>query len=599
MCLIQNPRAVDRFLDYFIDVLGKGDSVMSVSLKSLRYKNMKLGVKYGLAFGLTILLFLVATIIIYILLNHGEQKIQAFDRESKRAVEITEMASLFREQDVRIADYLYTHDQSDVKEFKNVQKQFNELAKKLRPGLKSEQQKGYLDAVVQNSLKVNDLFLSEIVPAVEKGDQSKALSSRLITEQLRKQTVDLLEQLRNTVNKEKDEAGQSAMNSIASTTILLVIAVLICAVLGTLGIYLVHRTVQKGLEGVLRLSNEVASGNLTSEPVLYDGEDEIGKLASSMNTMKDALKNIIKEIGDASQKVAQNGETLAASVEEVSAASQQIAATMQELSSGTEKQATSTNDAFGLISEFMKRVDAESKNGEAIRKSSEEILTITEKGEALIDRSLEQTKVIHDVVEEAVSRVGALEEQTQQISRLGQVIQEISEQTNLLALNAAIEAARAGEHGKGFAVVADEIRKLSDEVSKSVAEIGGIVAGIQKESKAVSESLKNGHEQVNVGMNQMKETGSAFERIHHRIREMVGHIQAITGSLTEMSDNGKNLAQSIENIAQVAESSSAGIEQTAASTEETSSIVQEMKASADNLAKLAEDLHFVVQIFKL
>lgn len=65
-----------------------------------------------------------------------------------------------------------------------------------------------------------------------------------------------------------------------------------------------------------------------------------------------------------------------------------------------------------------------------------------------------------------------LAEDARSMTRLVDLLKEISDQTNLLALNAAIEAARAGEHGRGFAIVADEVRKLSKHSEQAASKIG-------------------------------------------------------------------------------------------------------------------------------
>ncbi len=568
-------------------------------MKKAKWSNIKIGTKYILAFSVSIVLFLVAGFMIFNQLQNVQGDMEALERRGDRSINLTEMGSLLRTKDIRVADYVNFESQDLIKQFEERRATFNELEAQIRPKMDTEEQKKLYDRIVLNDKKMNDLFMNELVPAVDEKGASGATVTRNQIGAIRTETVNLLQELKGIVNEERQLAIQQAKDSLAKSVLTLLISIVAAAVVGTILIIFVNRMIQRNLRKVVHMSNEISNGNLQVESMDYDGKDEVGQLASSINEMKDSLRSVIQQVSTASESVSSQSEELTQSSNEVKEGSEQVASTMQELASGAESQANHSTTLSEKMEGFLGKIQQAHDSGEQVTKSSNEVLTMTDEGSALMKQSVEQMSTIDEIVKDAVKKVEGLDEQSKEISKLIQVINDIAEQTNLLSLNAAIEAARAGEHGKGFAVVADEVRKLAEQVTASVGDITNIVNNIQNESNAVVHSLQTGYDQVDEGSKQIKVTGETFENIRGSVSEMATKITVISENLTDISNDSQEMNGSIQEIASVSEESAAGVEQASASAQQTSSAMDEVSNSSSDLAQLAEQLNEQVQKFKV
>lgn len=359
------------------------------------------------------------------------------------------------------------------------------------------------------------------------------------------------------------------------------------------------KTISNPIKHIAELMGELSKGDLTVAIRESNRNDEIGQLTEAMQVMKNTLHDTLQQVADASSSVSAQSEELTQSAIEVKTGSEQIAMTMQEIASGTEKQADSASNLAYTMGVFAAKAKEMSEKGGQIQTSSIEVLGLTNDGQQLMASSENQMMKIEEIVQEAVRRMDHLDSQTQEISKLVSVIQEVAAQTNLLALNAAIEAARAGEHGKGFAVVADEVRKLAEQVAFSVKDITGIVINIQTDSSDVTESLQSGYREVELGTRHIKTTSDTLDGINDAVITMVENIKIIAENLADIAANSQELNSSIEDIAAISQESAAGVEETAATSQQSSSSMEEVAVGSEKLADLAVELHELVRQFKL
>jgi methyl-accepting chemotaxis protein len=278
-----------------------------------------------------------------------------------------------------------------------------------------------------------------------------------------------------------------------------------------------------------QFSQFVSQGDFTKDiPSKYTKRaDEIGKLAISFDTMSNNLRDMIRKLMNISE---------------------QMASSSQELSASAEEGTTSIEGTNELIENITATIEQISASAERVANFAQESNLKTEIGTINIQDTLATMTDISKTVARAVTVVNTLNNTSQKIEQIIEMITNIADQTNLLALNAAIEAARAGEAGKGFAVVADEIRDLAEETNKATEEIKKLISETKDKTTLGIEVINEVANITKHGEDVVSKTGEVFAEISSASEETSIQIEETAKATHELAQNSSQITESTNEI---------------------------------------------------
>ncbi|MEN3158486.1 methyl-accepting chemotaxis protein [Alkalimonas sp. NCh-2] len=302
-------------------------------------------------------------------------------------------------------------------------------------------------------------------------------------------------------------------------------------------------------EAMCQLTSVIAAGDLTTP---LERRDSDKHLMSWLARMQQSLRQLVQQLVGV-------GQQLEMTAEQNSAAITQADGSIQLQAKETDMLATAIEQMSYAAAEIGQNTSKALFELQSCKGSSEHLQQNLTSSQLSLKKTLDSFAEIHQ-------EVRALEQDSQKVSQVLDVINTIAEQTNLLALNAAIEAARAGEHGRGFAVVSDEVRQLASKVQEAVQEISAVLHGIQKQSVGLARhSEVCAHESAKTAQDATLMEGSAAE-IDQRLatlKELMGQTASAAEEQTTVS---ATLAEGISRLSASAEENSTAISQVAGST---------------------------------
>ena len=320
------------------------------------------------------------------------------------------------------------------------------------------------------------------------------------------------------------------------------VSALLAVVAGIVLSLLVGRSLMRRVAGVRAGVAALAAGDL-SQPVPAQGQDEMGRLMTDLETVRQRLATSIQSVREASESVRM--------------AAGEIAAGNADLSQRTEQQAGSLQQTAAS----MEQINTVVQNNAAT----------AQQANALAAGASEVAGRGGEVVQRVVQTMQEISASSQRIADIIGTIDGIAFQTNILALNAAVEAARAGEQGRGFAVVAGEVRSLAQRSAEAAREIKQLIGASV--------------ERVEAGSRLVADAGATMQDIVsqvQRVSSLIGEISTASGEQTS-------------GIAQV----SAAVTQIDEATQQNSALVEQSAAAADSLQQQAVRLVQAVGVFRL
>jgi len=583
----------------------------------MRFQDLKVSTKLGLAFGGVILAFVISSGVVFTSLQSIEEASTSSRRSLTLAAQAEELMILGLEQQNALRGYVLNGDGQFVETYKTAASDFDKaldaFEKKTTVAAQKERIQRLRAAMSDWRAQVAQPTLTAMNDPVAGREQAIGLIGTKSLGKIRAVQDELMNAAVERVAIRTKE--QTAAQDLAKTS--LAVGALAALIIGGLMGWLLTSTITAPVSLMTAVMRRLASGDNTVEVPAVGRKDEVGHMAEAVLSFKDAAiakerlegetvaqrrlteteraereaekaaeaesdAVVIGTIGEALNHLS-NGDLTHRITTEFSAKAQQLKTAFNAAAARLPDAMRGINNATGDIrsgseeiaqasDDLSRRTEQQAASLEETAAALDEITATVRKTatganevSGLVANARTGAEKSGQIVAQAVQAMTEIETSSQQVSQIIGVIDEIAFQTNLLALNAGVEAARAGDAGRGFAVVAQEVRALAQRSADAAKEIKGLIS--------------TSTAQVGTGVSLVGQTGQALQAIVDQVASIDSLVKEIAASAQEQSTGLHQVNVAVNQMDQVVQQNAAMVEQATAAT-------HSLKGEASELAVL-------------
>jgi methyl-accepting chemotaxis protein len=331
---------------------------------------------------------------------------------------------------------------------------------------------------------------------------------------------------------------------------------LISMIIGVGAAWFMSRRITKPITQLAAYSNRLAEGDFTQQ-LTVKGQDEVGQLSESFQTMTLRLKEMIGQVLSTSDTVIADSNDLKVRVDALNEMANRSSQSVEEIGKGSSSIAESALDNSRAMEEINIGIQHIASAAGEVTEQIHEASAKAAGGNELAQHAVDQMLQLEKASEQSLQQFQVMNERSLKIGEVVQGITEITKQIQMLSLNASIEAARAGEHGRGFAVVAGEVRKLSEQSHHATEQIREFLLSLQEDMNRSVAEMNHVNSEVASGVGKVREAGDAFNHLLILIQSFSNSVQSVSAATQEISAGTEEVSASVEETAQITAKSEA------------------------------------------
>jgi methyl-accepting chemotaxis protein len=262
----------------------------------------------------------------------------------------------------------------------------------------------------------------------------------------------------------------------------------------------------------------------------------------------------------------------------ISASSTEISSAATHQAAGSSQQATAITEVTVTVEQLNQTAVQIADAAASVASAAEQALVSASRGQEAVRDSIIGMAMIRSRVNDITARILALSAQSQRISDIIDVIDDMAARTHILALNAAVESAGAGgEVGERFGVVASEVKKLAQRSAGATREVRAVIAQVQAATNAAVMATEDGLKETEKGVQMAHQSGDANEDIIQMVERTAQLANAISLATQQQRTASEQVVGTMREIAAVTRQAATSSEQASRAATELSDIAQELR----------------------